>query len=65
MHKKGKTKKSITKRMKITRNRKIIRRAANQDHFNARATGNQTRKKHTTKNIHKIDAKKILQKLKV
>jgi ribosomal protein L35 len=55
-----KTKKSITKRFKITKNKKMIRRAANQNHFNARASGNQKRKKHTTQNVHQRDVKKLL-----
>ncbi len=61
--KKGKTNKSIIKRIKITKNKKMIRRAANQDHFNARATGNQTRKKHSPKSLHDRDIKKLLKKL--
>jgi len=55
-----KTKKSITKRFKITKNKKMIRRAANQNHFNARASGNQKRKKHATQNVHQRDVKKLL-----
>jgi len=58
-----KTNKSITKRIRITKNKKMIRRAANQDHFNARATGNQKRKKHTTQGVHSRDVKKLLKKL--
>ncbi|MBI3671182.1 50S ribosomal protein L35 [Candidatus Azambacteria bacterium] len=60
---KTKTRKSITKRMKLTRNKKLVRRAAGQDHFNARATGNQTRKKHATKNLHARDVKKLIKQI--
>ncbi len=58
--KKLKTKKSITKRFKITKKKKMIRRVANQNHFNARATGNQKRKKHQTQKVHQRDVKKLL-----
>lgn len=58
-----KTNKSITKRMRITKNKKMVRRAASQNHFNARATGNETRKKHTTQNVHQRDVKKLLKRL--
>lgn len=37
-----KTNKSLTKRLKITKNGKILARKPGQNHFNARATGNRT-----------------------
>lgn len=40
---KYKTKKALTKRLKITSNGKIIRRPAGQDHFLAKKSGSQTR----------------------
>ncbi|MCX6760559.1 MAG: 50S ribosomal protein L35 [Candidatus Nealsonbacteria bacterium] len=39
-----KTKKSVTKRFKITKNGKIFRRATGLNHFRAKKTGNQVRK---------------------
>jgi ribosomal protein L35 len=42
----GKTKKAFSKRIKITGSGKIMKRPPNQNHFNARADGNQTRGKH-------------------
>ncbi len=42
---KFKTTKAIAKRFKITRNKKVMKRREGQGHFNARATGNQTRRK--------------------
>lgn len=42
----GKTKKALSKRIKITGSGKITKRPPNQSHFNARADGNQTRSKH-------------------
>lgn len=38
-----KTRKSIQKRFRITRNGKIMRRAIGQDHFRAKKTGNRIR----------------------
>jgi len=40
-----KTRKSISKRFKITKNKKILRRHTRQDHFNARDSGDKTRQK--------------------
>ena len=42
---KMKTSKSIAKRFKVTKNNKIIKRKAGQDHFNARESGDITRNK--------------------
>ncbi len=39
-----KTNKSLIKRLKITKNGKILARKPGQNHFNARATGNRTLK---------------------
>lgn len=48
---KFKTRKAVAKRFKVTRKGKIIARAANQDHFNSRESGNVTRKKRLDKKI--------------
>ncbi len=42
-----KTYKALTKRFKMTKNGKVLKRRAGQDHFNSRASGNITRKKRT------------------
>jgi len=41
----GKTNKSLAKRIKVSGTGKIMKRPPGQNHFNARATGDQTRKK--------------------
>ena len=46
-----KTKKAISKRFKVTKKGKVIARSANQDHFNARESGNEKRKKRNDKKI--------------
>ncbi|EKD33518.1 MAG: hypothetical protein ACD_76C00012G0007 [uncultured bacterium] len=42
---KRKTHKALSKRLKITKNKKVIKRKAGQDHFNSRESGNTTRNK--------------------
>lgn len=42
---KMKTKKSFAKRIKVTKTGKLLKRHGGQDHFNARDTGKQTKKK--------------------
>jgi len=40
-----KTHKAVSKRFKVTKNKKVLKRKAGQDHFNSRESGNITRKK--------------------
>lgn len=47
----AKTKKALIKRVKITSGKKILKRRPNQGHFNAKDSGNQTRKKRGDKNV--------------
>lgn len=42
-----KTHKALSKRIKLTRTGKMIKRKAGQDHFNSRESGNTTRNKRT------------------
>lgn len=46
-----KTHKSISKRFKVTKTGKVLKRHEGQDHFNARNTGNQTRRKRRDKQL--------------
>jgi len=43
-----KTNKSYSKRIRVTRNGKLVARKAGQNHFNAKASGNQRRNKRAT-----------------
>jgi ribosomal protein L35 len=45
----GKTKKALSKRIKITASGKIMKRHPGQNHFNAKDSGNGTRAKHGDK----------------
>ncbi|MBD3282465.1 MAG: 50S ribosomal protein L35 [Candidatus Portnoybacteria bacterium] len=61
----GKTKKSIKKRFKLTKNKNLMRRPQHQDHFNAKETGEEKRRKRGLKKVkqQKI-AKKIIKRMK-
>ena len=54
-----KTHKATAKRFTITKTKKIKRRKAGQDHFNARESGTITRRKRRDVNAHKSHAKTI------
>ncbi|MBU1160575.1 MAG: 50S ribosomal protein L35 [Patescibacteria group bacterium] len=54
-----KTNKAVVKRFKITKNGKIIKRKAGQDHFNARESGKIKRKKRRDILVAKCDIKNI------
>jgi ribosomal protein L35 len=47
-----KTNKSYTKRLKVTKNGKIIGRKAGQNHFNAKESGSQKQNKKRAMKIH-------------
>jgi large subunit ribosomal protein L35 len=53
-----KTHKATVKRFKITKNNKVLRRKAGQDHFNSKESGNTKRNKRkdreVSKNIRKL-----------
>ncbi len=53
-----KTNKSYSKRIKLTKNGKVKVRAKGQNHFNAKESGNVTRKKRGTRDFV-ISAKKL------
>lgn len=54
-----KTRKSITKRFKITKTGKVLKRAIGQNHFNAKKTGKQRRQSRKWIKISDTEAKKI------
>ena len=59
MPKKIKTRQSIAKRFRVTKNKKVIKRTCGQDHFNARETGAAKRAKRRDSSIAKVDQKTI------
>ena len=56
---KQKTVKAISKRFKITKTGKVKKIKDGQNHFNAKATGKQTRNKRKSLTLSKSDAKVI------
>lgn len=46
-----KTNKAIAKRLKVTKNKKVLKRWEGQGHFNSRDTGKQTRRKRSDKEL--------------
>jgi len=57
--KKPKTRKSITKRFKMTKTGKVLRRKAGLDHYLAKKSGKSKRKKRKMVPLSKWEAKKI------
>lgn len=54
-----KSKKAILKRFKITKKKKLLHRLPNQNHFNAKESGNKKRKKHKLTSITKTEIKNL------
>lgn len=54
-----KTRKSITKRFKITKNGKILRRLSGQDHLRQKKSGNYVRTRRKWVPLNPSEAKKI------
>lgn len=54
-----KTHKATAKRFTITKNKKVKRRKAGQDHFNSRESGNTTRRKRRDIEADKTNVKTI------
>ncbi len=56
----NKTRKTMSKRFVVTKNKKLIHRASGQDHFNSRDTSKVTRNKRKDKVLHKSVSKSII-----
>ena len=56
-------KKSVSKRIKITKTGKLIRRKMAQDHFKSKHPGQRTRDKRRTMTIERVDLKKFVKYL--
>ena len=56
---KQKTKKAASKRFTFSSTGKVMHRKIGQAHFNARANGATTRKKHPTQSVHSTDLGRI------
>ena len=54
-----KTHKSTAKKVKVTKNKKLITKTSGQDHFNARESGKVGRNKRRNQQVAKVDAKNV------
>lgn len=55
-----KTKKSVIKKFKVTKNKKVLHRGTGQNHFNSKENGKQGRKKKNDVVLFASDAKNVL-----
>lgn len=55
-----KTKKSVVKKVKITKNKKVLRRSTGQNHGNAKEAGKVTRAKKKDRQMFRADEKNIV-----
>lgn len=58
-----KTKKSVIKKIKITKKKKALRRKTGQNHFNSKETGEKGREKRRDLRLFKADEKNVLKAL--
>jgi ribosomal protein L35 len=56
---KSKTRKSISKRFKVTKNGKVLRRAVGQDHLLSKQTGHKRRRLRKMVEMSEAEAKKV------
>lgn len=55
-----KTRKSLSERVKITKNKKILKKKCGQDHFNARESSKKTRNKRRSTKLPKTKTHKTI-----
>ncbi|HAV11270.1 MAG TPA: 50S ribosomal protein L35 [Candidatus Moranbacteria bacterium] len=60
---KMKTKKSVSKKFKITKNKKVLRRSTGQNHYNSKESGDVTRSKKKDQRLFKGDEKNVIKAL--
>lgn len=58
-----KTRKSVSKKFKITKNGKVLRRSTGQNHYNSKDSGDETRSKRRDQRLFKGDEKNVLKAL--
>jgi ribosomal protein L35 len=58
-----KTRKSVSKKVRITKKKKAMRRYTKQNHYNSKQTGNFKRKKRRDIRLFKTDEKNVLKAL--
>jgi len=58
-----KTKKSVIKKVKVTKRRKLLRRSTGQNHFNSKESGEKGRQKKKDHRLFKADENNVLKAL--
>lgn len=58
-----KTRKALVKKIKVTKNRKVLRRATGQNHYNSKETGAAGRNKRKDVRLFKADEQNVLKAL--
>lgn len=58
-----KTKKALVKKIKVTKSKKVLRRATGQNHFNSKETGKVGRDKKSDVRLFRADEKNVLKAL--
>jgi len=58
-----KTNKSVAKKVRVTRRKKVIRRKTNQNHFNSKDSGKVGQRKRMDVSLFKTDAQNVLKSL--
>jgi len=58
-----KTNKSVAKKVRVTRRKKVIRRKTNQNHFNSKDSGKVGQRKRMDESLFKTDAQNVLKSL--
>jgi ribosomal protein L35 len=58
-----KTKKALIKKIKLTKNKKVLRRHTGQNHFNSKENGKVGREKKGSLRLFKTDEKNVLKAL--
>lgn len=62
---KKKTKKALSKKIKITKNKKVLRRKTGQNHYNSKEDGKTGRNKKGSVRLFKADEKNVLKAMSV
>jgi len=55
-----KTRKSVAKKIKITKNKKVMRRSTGQNHYNSKDSGEVTRSKKKDQRLFSSDEKNVI-----
>jgi ribosomal protein L35 len=55
-----KTNKSVSKKVKITKNKKVLRRSTGQNHYNSKETGAEGRAKKKDKRFFRTDERNVV-----